>query len=752
MQTNKTELYGRSARYWFPCILLIVALALACFAPWLAGGKVLAPLDITSEMLLPWRGDQNLPKVHNHFVVDAVGHYLPYRLLAQQSLQEDGYVGWNPLVFGGSAQYANTMLINYDWSVLLHRFVPFWAAWTGGRLGQILLAGLGMLLFLAGRGYERGPATLGAVAYMLNQQFVAWIYFNQVVAAFCWVPFILWSLYGALEKSTRYVSLAAIFLALSLLGSTLQQAAFVAAVFFCTWLGILIDRSTTWQKAWKITVVFAASGVLGSALVAFMLEPTMHSFFENERTGHGRGGFTYEAGFLQPLLHAVAQPLTVFPSVMGSASTLDLWKIFKLELYTVGFFGTLPMVIACLALFARTVPAGAKLLVLAGALVPLTPLVGFLYHRFNVVWILGGCWACAAWLASASPELTKRFSDWVWRIGVFAVFLWLAASAAIAVFNKSLASALQAKIEDMSSSSAFGVFSDWMQARGIGFLDYFCVWNPWQLLMLSGAAISIWGISVAKSNRFFLQMAPAFGVAMQLNVFWWQWTTWQKPELAYNNHELVAVLQREVGKSGRLALDSSTWAETMFPPNMLMPAGVAITGGYDAIQPFGMKSPSENAWDFPGTTHFLGKMEENGPKDWTEVWSDGQWHLLRNPEQAVGVIALSEGKTPLSTEKFFRPTLNTMEVLAPVATTRLVLYSNWNRGWQWLDPADNVWKNTGKSAIHGVQVDLQKPLASESVIKFRYVPATPRWTIVLTLTSLLVVSVVAAFGRKTHAY
>lgn len=750
MQTNKDQLCRRLL-HWAPCVLFVVSLAVVCFTPWFVDGKVLAPLDITTEMLLPWRGDRNHPNVHNHFVVDAVGHYLPYRLLAQQSFREDGYVGWNPLLFGGTAQYANTMLINYDWSVLLHRLVPFWTAWTGGRLGQILLAGLGMLLFLASRGYARGPATLGATAYMLNHQFVAWIYFNQVVAAFCWVPFMLWAIYAALEKSSRYISLAAIFVALALLGSTLQQAAFVAAVFGCAWLGALIDHSVTGQKALKITVCFAVAGALGAALVASMLEPTVHSFFENARSGHGRGELAYDAGLLQPLLHTIAQPLTLFPSVMGSASTLDLWKIFKLELFTVGFFGTVPMVIACVALFDKTVPAGAKLLIVVGTLVPLTPLVGFLYHRFNVVWILGGCWACTAWLDCASPDAIKGLTRWLWRVTIFAVLLWLVASVAIAAFREPLELMLQSKIEVMSSSSAFGVFGDWMQARGVSFLDYVCIWNPWQLLMLCGAVVSIWGLTISRSNRSLLQLTLAAGVALQLSVFWWQWTTWKTPKLAYNEPELVAVLRKEVGNNGRLAMNSSTWAETQFPPNMLMPAGVAITGGYDAIHPYGMKSPTGMPWDFPGVTHFLGKVGENGPEDWSQIWTDGRWQLLCSPRQSVGILSTAHGDMPLCLEKFDRPTLNSMEATVPAGTKKLTLFSNWHRDWRWRKNNQAEWMPVGRSSSRSIEVSFDPVPSADTRVFFLFRPSAARWAEAITLIGAVTAAAIGVIQIKRRA-
>jgi len=270
-------------------------------------------------------------------------------------------------------------------------------------------------------------------------------------------------------------------------------------------------------------------------------------------------------------------------------------------------------------------------------------------------------------------------------------------------------------------------------------------------MMLGGAAISIWGLRFLGPVRSLRQFTAAAGVALQLGVFWWQWTTWSRPESVYAEPELAQFLGREVGTTGRLAMEPSPWAEAMFPPNMLMPSGVAITGGYDAIQPFGMKSPSGNSWDFPGATHFLGEVTEDGPVGWAEIWSDGRWRVMRNPEQSEGIVKAPAGETPLPRERFARPTLNTMEVLAPAGTTKLTLYTNWHRGWRWRDTTNESWKPVGKSADRSVEVYFVEALPADRLIKFRYDPSPPRWTLVLALASLLGIAALATCGPRHKA-
>ena len=104
--------------------LAILAFAAALFSPALFGGKILAPFDITKTLLALWSADANGAKPHNHDPTDAVTQYLPYRIHAEKSLHEDGYIGWNPYEMGGYNMAANTMALPATWTLQLHRFLP----------------------------------------------------------------------------------------------------------------------------------------------------------------------------------------------------------------------------------------------------------------------------------------------------------------------------------------------------------------------------------------------------------------------------------------------------------------------------------------------------------------------------------------------------------------------------------------------------------------------------------------------------
>ena len=388
----------------------------------------------------------------------------------------------------------------------------------------------------------------------------------------------------------------------------------------------------------------------------------------------------------------------------------------------------------------------AKLLMLAGALIPLTPLVGFLYHRINLLWILGGCWGFAAWLASVSPQKSKQVTKTAWRVFGVVCTAWFLASVCLVLIRPWAEPLLQQKVLSMAGDSLFGIFPEWMKLRTSKLFDYLYIWNPWQVIALAGAALSIAGLAHLTSPRWWQALATPSGVAIQLLVFWFQWTPWTGPDMPYDKHPLVSVLQREVGSNGRLAQDDFPWGGGYFDPNTLAPSGVAVARGYDGVLPHGMKSPTGLPWDFPGTTHFLGKIGGRSPDGWLEVWSDGDWRLVKRPEQSVGMVRGKSGDVPLLREQFARPTLNTMEASIPTGAKSLSIFSNWNRGWQWKMGGNVDWQPAGCNPDRSIQVVFDKALEQDEMIYFRFDPAPPLWVFMITGLSGLGVAVVGIFG------
>jgi hypothetical protein len=287
-----------------------------------------------------------------------------------------------------------------------------------------------------------------------------------------------------------------------------------------------------------------------------------------------------------------------------------------------------------------------------------------------------------------------------------------------------------------------------MQMRTLAILDYLCIWNPWQLAALAGCALSIWGLAQLSSPSVLRRLAAPLGVALQLSLLWWQWSTWSKPELPYEKPAVVQLLRSELGQTGRLAMTIRPLPASLLAPNMLMPAGVAINDGYDAIHPHGMRSPTGLAWDFPGVTHYLGRNDESLPAGWAQSWKDSEWVILRNPHPVFGRLGSMGGlETSLDGSHFRRPTLNTMEVSVPAGIKSVEVFSNWHRGWRWRTQESEPWRETVQGPTRGIEVAFAAPTPGETLIYFRYDPRPPRWVMAIIGGALLGVLGLGIFSR-----
>ena len=735
-------------------VVFLLALVAILFLPWWLEGRVLAPLDILEGLMAPWNEGkfQSVPRVHNHFVSDAVTQYLPYALFAKTSFVTDGRVGWNPMVFGGVAQHANTMALYYDWSSQLYRWTGFWTAWHLGRMAQFFLAGLGMLVFLRSQKCGPGIALLGSVAYLLNTQFVVWIYHHWAIASFCWAPWLIWSLYRTHEGSQTHAAWAICFVAMCLLGGTLQHAAFVLLLLGCVWAGWIWEGKGAGIFVARSTVVILVAGFFGACIVATFLEATVSAYLDNLRAGQVRGGLGYLGGMAQPLLNFPSIVFYAFPSLLGNPQSLDFWKVFKSDFFNIASFGTLPVILAWVSLAYRRTPRPAWLLMVLGLVLPLTPLVGPLYHRVQLLWILGGCWGAAIWLRDAPRERLKKLFyrldiGWLAFAGI-----WFVASLFLWGLRGQIQPWLVQQIATQPSQGQFGIFSAWVASRVDRLFIDLPIWNGWQLMLLGGAGLSILSLGKISSRAWAWRFIPALGVAIQGMVFWWQWTTWSAVrEEAYERPSWVAVLKREVGLAGRLAQAPGGYPLVPLGPNTLQPAGVSVAGGYDSIFPKGMKRTSIEPWEFLGTTHYLGPVGGGGPKGWPRVHQEGGWQLLKNPDPAVGLVwSGGPDARPLALKNISRSNFNSMEVELPAGTRQVEIFSNWHRGWKWRLEKNEDWNFSQPGPHGGTGVNFKAALPASGKIFLRYDSRAPAWASGLVV---LAISAMAAilFGRGKSA-
>jgi len=697
-------------------ILAMVAMATVAFSPALIGGKILAPLDITKTLLAPWSENANGAKPHNHNPSDAVSQYLPYHLFAEKSFTEDGYIGWNPYEMGGYSLAGNTMALPGSWTTQLHRFLPFKDAWNLGIFAEFLIAGFGMWFFLRSRNLPVFPCLIGAVAYMANSQFIIWIYHRWALGSFCWMPWVLWSVAGGFQwrtPSTRQLLLPG-FLALALLGGSLQHMAFVALACGCIFVGG-IQRLKFVHKEWRTAATWAVAFGLACAMAAFTLAPQISAYLANLATGQIRGGVGYPDGPSQIFYHLLLIPVQIWPWMMGDPQTIDGFKLLKSGFMDLAYLGTIPMLLAIVGLFQKSMPRQAKWLILFGLLIPLTPLVGPLYHRVQLLFLLGAAWMTAEMLAQLPTIVPQRFI----RILSMAVLALGAALLVATGLPKKVKDAIDQKVVTKalaaSASSQFGADKEWIEKRARNWTSRFSIANPrtawtYGLLLVGTAGLILSG----KKNTLALKwgnVAILGATSLELFTLFQTWTTFSDPRDLLPTEPTIEIVRTAAGSHRVLQTSPDTgFADIFATPNLLSAYAIPSVDAYESIQY--RSSLVALAQESPQTQFTLAGVgvsvqpESTTAQAGTETWpvtSSLNGYTIRENPAVPAPLSAGTGTAPteagailtaLKTATSITPTLQTMNRWTfdvPAGSTWIRISQNWHSGWLWKANDQSDW-------------------------------------------------------------
>lgn len=714
--------------------LAVLALVVALFSPALFRGKILAPLDITTTLLAPWNENTNGEKPHNQSPCDAVTQYLPYRMFAEESLRKDGYIGWNPYEMGGYSLAANTMALPGSWPMQLHRWLPFKDAWNLGIIGEFLIAGFGMLIFLRDRKLAWLPCLIGAVAFMLNAQFIVWIYHRWALGSFCWMPWALWA-YGAgfsVRPFPRRILLLPVFVALALLGGSLQHVAFVVMACGCLGAASFDFRrpfaNTIPLVGWSLALAFA----LGMA--AFSLIPQIQGYLANIATGHLRGGLGYENGISQIILHTLLIPTRIWPWLAGDPQSMDAFRLLKAGFMGLNYLGTIPMLLGFSGLFVRSMPRAAKWLIAVGLLTPLTPLVGPLYHRVELLFILGASWMAAEMLHrgfSVSPgsssinnhQSPRFFVPFVlppcisrkWQSLLLATVAAIGLALLAATFIPSgvrgkLEETVVSKVLVKSEGHHFGVDKEWIASRAREWTRRFSLAHPrtawvYGLLILGSSGLvlaSRQNPAKATSGQFLILAATT----LELGTLFQGWTTFSDPADLHPGHPAIESIRSHVGRHRVLQRSPDAgFAEIFAHPNLLASYGIPSIDAYESIQyrsPFTALPDLEPHERLTLAGVALAIHPSSSPRpEGTDTWKAlplSSSHILLKAPTTLPPIAVGFNSTPSSpvdilnalkdstaVEPVFQ-TPNRLTLDLPANARWLRLLQNWHPGWHWRVP------------------------------------------------------------------
>lgn len=795
---------NRTVTGMLACLVII----LAWLSPWWIGGSNLAPMDLCHEMMRPWRAENANVSVKNHIVSDGADQTIVYRMVAAESYRKEGWVGWSSLTYGGTAQYANTMALYYDWTMQLHRWFDFWTAWHLGLMGQVMIAAWGMLWFLRGRSIGMLWACCGALAYAANSQFVTWIYHRWALGAFCWVPWILWAIDGYRRGRTGYWPLVPVFIGMAFLGGTLQHAALVVLVVAAMWVEEAMNRRAASGTAaapgaqrdspishtgagnppprpWSWLVIqsrlfgrYTVWGLLGVGLAAMMFLPCVDAFLTSMRLGLHTGLYgnaengVYPKGWLQPLYNLAAYPFQIFPSVLGRCNSIDVLKLFKSELFYIAYFGSLPVLVAFLSVWKKGSPLLARLLIGCGLLLPLTPLVRVLYQRLFLLFILGGILAFAHFMETATRETRLKVFRITSVLAGLGIACWTGLSVLLLVHPEVLGT-LRGEILAKGGGSTYGFFSTWMAGRADRFMQDLFIWSPQQLaplLLFCAALVGLrWTASVREGWRHQGAWLVALVVICEVSLFGSRWVVWTDPArypLFPATPESTA-LHEHVGHDGRVSTllhPTAHMACTPFISNTLSPYGIASISGYDSIVPNGMLLPNESAGDADklgrsGVSHLItwpGNPDVAGA--WKPVWDSPSMVLYENSLKLPRYMGF---QTDADKDAFFaggRPGVvplhetsgmeNRRFIEVPAGIRWIRLAENQDEGWQYRADSCGTWNSVHRAP--DASMLLENPDAHNPVlIDMRYNPPRRRLGFAVSCASLLLL---IAVSIKTSNY
>jgi hypothetical protein len=722
------------------------------FWPVIFQGKVLAPLDIMDSLLRPWATTEKI-QVHNAFTYDAISQYLPYDYSVYQSLQQDGYIGWNPYTHSGSSIVENTMICPGDWHHHLYRFLPFWTAWNTGIIVQFTLAGLGMLFLLRDQKIPAAHALVGVLAFGLYSQFTLWIYHRWVLGAMCWAPWILWALFRA-KRSGRIIDLPSIaFIALAFRGGHLQTCVFVVLlvglVAISDWWQT--DQRWTLRQVWKTLLPYAVVGVLGSILALDVIIETIPALLHGKRDMPSRSWV--DALFALPTLAT-----SVFPTMMGTPQGLDLMKVFRVGLFDIKFMGAIPLLLAALALFRRKAPAPAKLLLVFGLLLPFTPADQWLYSRFTVLFALGGAWLAAWYLTMISTEPPSK----VWKRALLVLSLmagaWLLGSTLITAQH----SLVEAKLHEVVLAKLPAdktLRADWMLSRADLFLKDSMVWAPRNLAMVALIALGIFGCShihhqSTKAPRFALLVAfCTFGEILLFSSTWMTFSPQPSGKGLYEEPAWATRLKEEVGSGTILCLDRSDFDYMQL--NTPSAYGIRFADGYETVTPRRIDPASDGKHDPArcadiGISHLLASPDKDPGSipGWVKVDDSKEFVLYKNPLfQGICTAELIDGGTLPLSAKFESNNRRSIEL--PAMVKAITLTESFNPGWKYtLD--GQTWRPVQETDLHSIRIDMTSPSQGQSTtLRLQYRPAyQPYYRVTMGLTACSLLGFAALRSRR----
>jgi hypothetical protein len=214
-----------------PLFVLVMALCLGgLFDRTWRHGEIFSPADAIFTAY-PWAYDTSRPVPSNLSRTDEAYYHQPLMATHWARLRQGDFPEWDPTALSGTPAFFQGLNTGQAFNPISLPFYGFSAevAVTLYAPMRLLVAALGMWVFLRHRGSSRTAAAAGALSFGLNGAFIVWLSAPMPTVA-SWLPWILLAIERTLERGApRDAALLAFTVGGMLLGAYLPTSLVVLA-------------------------------------------------------------------------------------------------------------------------------------------------------------------------------------------------------------------------------------------------------------------------------------------------------------------------------------------------------------------------------------------------------------------------------------------------------------------------------------------------------------------------------------------
>ncbi len=383
-----------------------LALAILFYLPVTLGGRTLLPADIALHWE-PWATALQRPSEvpGNSLLGDLYVQNLPWKTLIVESLRAREIPLWNPYILSGVPFLAAGQHSALYPLSLIYYLLPLPLAYGWFAALHLWLAGLFTYLFVRtlrgqdGEPLSRFAGVVAGVAFMLGGFITSHVVFPMMVGAAVWLPLLLLTIerlaqrflraresgatHGILLASIPDMAVGTLAVGMAFLAGHPEMYYYVGltAAAYSVWRLAAVVRargpeSNGWRSGLALGAMLVAMALLGIGLGAAQWIPLLELVQVNWR----QGGATFQEvqGWAWPFRRALAliipdlygnpahhtwfnlfsgkvEPVTV--NALGNAITTTEWGI-KNYVEGSGYLGTLPLLLAAIAVLRRQKGAG----------------------------------------------------------------------------------------------------------------------------------------------------------------------------------------------------------------------------------------------------------------------------------------------------------------------------------------------------------------------------------------------------------